>query len=80
MNVLMRLMIGALKIAATMWVFMTVRRYFGTIAVMTEVGRRVAGAFGWSRAFSLLTALNALKSRPQPVEVKAVPHTPTNPS
>ena len=64
MNVLMRIMIGGLKIAAAVWVFLTVRRYFGTMAVMAEIGRRLAGVFGWSRAFSVLTALNSLRSRP----------------
>ncbi len=80
MGILVRLMIGALKIAASVWVFMTVRRYFGTMAVMAEIARRFAGAFGYSRAFSLLTALNGLRQR-QPSPVRVTPQTPPpNPS
>ena len=75
MGFLMRLMIGLLKVAATVWVFVTVRRYFGTMAVMAEIARRAAGLFGFSRAFSLLTAINSLRAR-RPVPTPVRPQTP----
>lgn len=66
MSILLRLFIGAFKVAALVWIFVIARRYFGTAVVIAEVGRRLAGLFGWNRGYALLTAVKKVRRSPRP--------------